>query len=94
MKKIKLHMLNKEIIVSLPLKSKKKYDEKLDERNLMDNKIFWKTIKPSSSNKIVTRDRTHLTKNGEVAKTELNIAETLNNFFGNVIKNLMIPKYS
>ena len=60
----------------------------------MDNKLFRKTIKPSFSDTIVTRERTHLTENGEVDKTELETAETLNNFFGNVIKNLMIPKYS
>ena len=60
----------------------------------MDNKLFWKTIKPSFSDKIVTRDRIHLTENGEVVKTEWETAETLNIFFGNVIKNLMIPKYS
>ena len=60
----------------------------------MDNKLFCKTIKPSFSDKIVTRDRIHLTENGEVVKTELETAETLNNFFGNVIKSLMIPKYN
>ena len=59
----------------------------------MDNKLFWKTIKPSFSDKIVTRDRIHLTENVEVVKTELETDETLNNFFGNLIKNLMIPKY-
>ena len=60
----------------------------------MDNKLFWKTIKPSFSDKIVTRDRMHLTENGEVVKNELETAEALNNFSGNVIKNQMIPKYS
>ena len=35
-----------------------------------------------------------MTENGEVVKTELETAETLNNFFGNVIKNQMISKYS
>ena len=60
----------------------------------MDNKLFWKTIKPSFSDKIVTRDRIHLTVNGEVVKSELETAETINNFWGNVFKNLMIPKYS
>ena len=35
-----------------------------------------------------------MTENGEVVKTELETAETLNNFYGNVIKNLMTPKYS
>ena len=80
--------------VSLLQKSKKKYYENLDERNLMDNKLFWKTTKPSFSDRIVTRDRIHLTENGEVVKTELETAETLNIFFGNVIKNLMILKNS
>ena len=60
----------------------------------MDNKLFWKTVKPSFSDKNVTRDRIHLTENDEVVKTELETAETLNSFFGNVIKNLMFPKYS
>ena len=35
-----------------------------------------------------------MTENGEVVKTKLETAEILNNFFGNVIKNLIIPKYS
>ena len=52
---------------SLLRKSKKKYYENLEERNLMDNKLFWKTF----SAKIVTRDRMHLTENSEVVKTQL-----------------------
>ena len=55
---------------------------------------FVKQQNLSFSYKIVTRDRIHLTENGEVVKTEWETAETLNTFFGNVIKNLMIPKYS
>ena len=62
--------------VSLLRKSKKKYNENLDERNLMDNKLFWKTIKPSFSDKIVTRNRIHLTDHSEVVETELETAET------------------
>ena len=89
-----IYVKQRNYCVSLLRKSEKKYYENLDERNLMDNKLFWKTIKPSFSDKIVTRDIVHLTENGEVAKTELETAKTLNNFFGNVIKNLMIPKYS
>ena len=47
----------------------------------MDNKLFWKTMKTSFSDKIVTRDRIHSTENGEVVKTELETAKTLNDFF-------------
>ena len=89
-----LYVKQRNYCVSLLRKSKKKYYENLDERNLIDNKLFWKTIKPSFSDKIITRDRIHLTENGEVVKTELETAETLNNFFGNVTKSLMIPKYN
>ena len=89
-----IYVKQRSYCVFLLRRSKKKYYENLDERNLMDNKLFWKTIKPSFSGKIVTGDRIHLTENGEVVKTELENAEALNNFFGNVIKNLMIPKYS
>ena len=89
-----LYVKQRNYCVSLLRKSKKKYYENLDERNLIDNKLFWKTIKPSFSDKIVTRDSRHLTENGEVVKTELETAETLNNFFGNVTKSLMIPKYN
>ena len=89
-----IYVKQRNYCVSLLPKSKKKYYENLDERNLMDNKLFWKKIKPSFSDKIVTRDRIPLTENVEVVKTELETAETLNNFFGNVIKNLMVPKYS
>ena len=47
----------------------------------MDNKLFWKTIKPSFFDKIVTRKRIYLNENGEVIKTELETTETLNLFF-------------
>ena len=89
-----LYVKQRNYCVSLLRKSEKKYYENLDERNLIDNKLFWKTIKLSFSDKIVTRDRIHLTENGEVVKTELETAKTLNNFFGNVTKSLMIPKYN
>ena len=89
-----IYITQKNYCVSLLRKSKKKYYENLDERNLTDDKLFSKTIKRSFSDKIVTRDRMHMIENDEIVKTELEIAETLNNFFGNVIKNLMNPKYS
>ena len=73
-----LYVKQRNYCVSLLRQSKKKYYENLDERNLMDNKLFWKTIKPLFSDKIVTTDIIHLTENGEVAKTELETAETLN----------------
>ena len=57
-----LYVKQRNYCVSLLRKSKKKYYENLDERNLIDNKLFWKTIKRSFSDKIVTRDGIHLLK--------------------------------
>ena len=42
----------------------------------MENKVFWKTMKPSFYDKIVTREKIHLTENREVVKTELETAQT------------------
>ena len=41
-----IYAKQRDYCVCLLRKSKKKYYENLDERNLMDNKLFWKTIKP------------------------------------------------
>ena len=74
-------------------KTKKPYYENLDERKVSDNKLFWKTVKPSLSEKFNARDRISLSENGEIVKTEKETAEVLNNFFGNIVKNLNISQY-
>ena len=61
-----IYVKQRNYCVPLLRESEKKYYENVDERNLMDNKLFWKIIKPSFSDKIVTRDRVHLTENGAV----------------------------
>ena len=61
-----IYVKQRNYCVPLLRESEKKYYENVDERNLMDDKLFWKTIKPSFSDKIVTRDRVHLTQNGAV----------------------------
>ena len=60
----------------------------------MITNLFWKTIKPSFSDKIMTRDRINLSEKGELVKTELETAEVLNKFFSNIVNNLEISKYS
>ena len=41
-----IYVKQRNYCVSLLQKSKKKYYENLNERNLMDNKLFWKKINP------------------------------------------------
>ena len=51
----------------------------------MIKKLFWKTIKPSFSDKIMPR---------ELVETESETAEVLNKLFSNIVNNLEISKYS
>ena len=78
-------------------KTKKAYSENFDERKVSGSRLFWKTVKPSLSEKFNARDekgRTILTENGKLMKTEKERAEVPNNFFGNIVKNLNISQYS
>ena len=62
-------------------------------KKVSDNKLFWKTVKPSLSQKFNARERISLIENGEIVKTEKETAEVFNYFFGNIVKNLNISQY-
>ena len=78
--------------VALLKKTKKTYYENLDEKNVTDNKKFWKTVKPYLSDKSVKCDKINLNENGELLKSESETAEVFNNLFSNIVKNLKIPE--
>ena len=40
------------VFVSLLRKTKKRYYENLNEKSVVDNKLFWKTVKPLLSDKV------------------------------------------
>ena len=73
--------------LSLFRKSKNAYYQNLDERKVSDN-LFWKTIKPSLSENFSVGERTSLSENGEIVKTEKGKAQVFNQFLGNIVKNL------
>ena len=79
--------------VALLRKTKKTYYKNLDEKNVTDNKKFWKTVKPYLSDKSAKCDKINLNENGELLKSESETAEVFNNFFSNIVKNLKIPEY-
>ena len=56
-------------------KTKMAYYENLDETKVSDNKLFWKKVKPSLSEKFNARERISLSENGEIMKTEKETAE-------------------
>ena len=59
----------------------------------MDNKIFWKTIKPYFTDKGINHDNITLVENKETVSDNKEISETLNNFFSEVATNLKFPQY-
>ena len=66
----------------------------MDEKNVIDNKKFWKTVKPLLSDKSVSREKINLTENEKMLTSESETAKTLNNFFSNTVKKLKIPKFN
>ena len=64
--------------VCLLQKSKKEHYENLNIKNLTDNKLFWKSVKPFLSDKLHIRDKINISDKGEILKTESETAEPLN----------------
>ena len=62
-----------------------RYYKNLNEKSVVNNKLFWKNAKPFLSDKISGKDEIHLLENNELVKTDLETAEILNNFFSNVV---------
>ena len=52
--------------VSVLRKTKMNYYGNLDEKEITDNKKFWKTVKPLLSDKSVNSGKIHLNENGEL----------------------------
>ena len=63
-------------------------------KNITDNKLFWKSVKPLLSDKSRIWDLVNISEKGEILKTESETAKTLNSFFSNIVKNLNILRYS
>ena len=89
-----LYKTQRNYCVSLLRKSKTNYYANLDAKKVSDNKLFWKVIKPSLSDKSCAKEQINLVEKGEILKTDLETAEVLNTFFGNILKNLEINQCS
>ena len=53
----------------------------MDEKNVIDNDKFWKTVKPLLSNKSEPREKINLNENEKALTSESETAETLSNLF-------------
>ena len=86
------YIKQRKFCVSLLRKVKKEYIAILNEKNITDNRKFWQTVKPFLSEKNKSREKITLVKNQEIISDDVKVANTLNNYFLNVVQNLKIPK--
>ena len=74
------------------LKKRKSY-ESLELSKITDNKTFRKTVSPLfSNNSYLTSCRITLLENRAILSAEAKVADTFNEFFSNVVKELKIEK--
>ena len=77
--------------VNLLRKTKRDYYSNLKISDITDNKSFWKSVKPSFTDKVNTNEQITLVENGEIITDSSQIAKTMNDFFSNVVELLEIP---
>ena len=80
--------------VSLLRKTKKDYYGNLNEKDVIDNKKFWKTVKPLFSDKVKSSEKITLVHEDKIITTDDENGKILNSFFSNVVKHLKIPEFT
>ena len=62
--------------------------------DITDNKTFWRTIKPYFNEKGSGSDKITLSGNESVLTNEKEIANTMNNYFINITKHLIVKHHT
>ena len=75
----------KKFCVKLFRKTKEFYNN-LNVKYITENKLIWKTVKPSFTGKTLKDERTTLLENKRVVSDESELTESFNNYFGNIVK--------
>ena len=76
--------------VKLDRSAKEAHHSNLTIKDVNDNKNFWKIVKPLFSEKVNTNETITLVENNNIISSEIEIAEKLNAFFSNIVKELNI----
>ena len=69
-------------------KTKKEFYNNLNVKYINENKLFWKTVKPSFTNKTLKDERITLVENNEFVSDECKLVEIFGKYFGNIVQNL------
>ena len=78
--------------VNLLRKTKTEYFQKLNVKDLSDNRKFWKTIKPFFSNKGLNSNKLMLKENNRLIAEEKELTTVMNTFFVNITEILDLKK--
>ena len=73
-------------------KTKRAFYNNLETKSVTDNKLFWKVIKPSFSDKTISNENVTLVESEEIITDEKRVSEIFNEYFGNIVASLNIPK--
>ena len=80
--------------VSRLRKNKKDYYANLNVKDIVDNKQFWRTVKPLFSDKTKSNEKITLVEDETITTQDEQNEDLLNIFFSNAVKNLKIPRFS
>ena len=80
--------------VNLLRKENKIYYNNLDLNDIIDNKQFWRNVKPLLSDNISESSKITLVNNNRIVSDDREICDVFNEFFVNVVPNLNIPKFT
>ena len=66
-------------------KNQKKFHNNLHVRYIWENKLFWKTVKPSLTLKTLKAERIAPVENNRVDSDESELVEIFTKYFGNIV---------
>ena len=87
------YKIQRNLCKKLLRKTKKSYFESLNTKNIADNRTFWKTVIPLSTNKVSRGEKIILTEAEKQISDDKKTCKIFNNFFSNVVSDLKIPDY-
>ena len=87
-----LYKKHRNYCVGLLKKEKRKYYNNLDLKDIADNKKFWHSVKPLFSGKSKLKTNITIIENKKVVSEKGEVAEILNEYFIDAVKNLEIEK--
>ena len=73
-------------------KTKKEYFNSLNIKQVSDNKLFWKSVKPFLNDKGSSSSKITLVEENNIVSDEEEIADIMNNYFINITKTLNLKK--